>query len=80
MSPHPFSADCGCPACWNTLKVALSEFRDSLMLLSLALHDLQFDRDLDSRKSCEEAVRNLFHGLGSDHVSGANRNPADPGG
>jgi hypothetical protein len=50
------------------------------MLLSLALHDLQFDRDLDSRKSCEEVARDLFHGIASDHVSGVNRNPSAPGG
>lgn len=56
------------------LSRALAEFRDSLVLLSLALEDFQFERDLSSRRDVEYATNRLLEGLkikaGADRTNG----------
>jgi hypothetical protein len=56
------------------LSRALAEFRDSLALLSLALEDYQFERDLSSRRDVEYATNRLLEGLmikaGADRPDG----------
>lgn len=77
MRLHPFSSECGCQACWHTVYVALVEFRDALMELSLALHDLQFECDVDRRKLCEQVVKDLMRDVSSDHFFRSSRDPSD---
>ena len=57
------------------LSRALAEFRDSLVLLSLALKDYQFERDLLSRRDVEYATNRLLEGL---KISAGASRPNDP--
>ncbi len=45
--------------------VALTELRDSLMELQLALKDLQFETDREQRKKAGQTVRDLLARIGS---------------
>ena len=61
MHLHPFSPGCGCSSChWKDLQVALHELRDALVVLSLSVHDLQFECDQTRRKSCGAEVQRLL--------------------
>lgn len=62
------------------MNAALLEFRDSLVQLSLALKDLQFDCDLDRRESCERAVQQLLRDISLGHLSGLSGGHSKPGG
>jgi hypothetical protein len=80
MTLHPFSPQCGCSSCWNTLNAALLEFRDSLVQLSLALTDLQFDCDQDRKERCEQAVQQLLRDISEGHSSRISGGESKPGG
>jgi hypothetical protein len=60
MPSHPLSAHCACQSCWNALNQDLLKLRDALMQLSLALKDLQFECDVESREVCATQVQHLL--------------------
>jgi len=62
------------------LIAALLELRDSLVKLSLALTDMQFDCDLDRRERCERAVQHLLRDISAGHSSGISGGDSKPGG
>ena len=47
------------------ISAVLFELRDALIELSLALKDLQFETDLEKRKSIEQTVQQLLQKIAS---------------
>ena len=60
------------------LSLALAEFRDCLTLLSLALKDYQFEKDLSLRRNAEYTTNLLLTGLMTSDGADRSGNPDAP--